>query len=63
MPGGWGTRRADTLSRVRGEVTELKNVMVDNIEKVCGADSKCRQGKLCSEIECTPLPGGAGRPT
>lgn len=28
------TRRADTLSRVRGEVGELKSVMVDNIEKV-----------------------------
>lgn len=28
--------RADTLSRVRGEVVELKNVMVDNIEKVLG---------------------------
>lgn len=26
--------RADTLARVRGEVGELKNVMVDNIEKV-----------------------------
>ena len=26
--------RADTLSRVRGEVGELKNIMVDNIEKV-----------------------------
>ncbi len=25
---------ADTLTRVRGEVTDLKNVMVDNIEKV-----------------------------
>jgi hypothetical protein len=28
--------RAGTLSRVRGEVVELKNVMVDNIEKVLG---------------------------
>lgn len=28
--------RADTLGRVRGEVVELKNVMVDNIEKVLG---------------------------
>ncbi|PRW57246.1 vesicle-associated membrane 714 [Chlorella sorokiniana] len=28
--------RADTLTRVRGEVTDLKNVMVDNIEKVLG---------------------------
>ncbi|PSC71039.1 vesicle-associated membrane 714 isoform A [Micractinium conductrix] len=28
--------RADTLTRVRGEVSELKNVMVDNIEKVLG---------------------------
>ena len=27
-------RSADTLTRVRGEVSELKNVMVDNIEKV-----------------------------
>lgn len=26
--------RADTLTRVRGEVADLKNVMVDNIEKV-----------------------------
>lgn len=28
--------RADIVTRVRGEVVELKNVMVDNIEKVLG---------------------------
>ena len=27
--------KADTINRVRGGISEVKNVMIENIEKVC----------------------------
>ena len=27
--------KADTINRVRGEISEVRSVMVDNIDKVC----------------------------
>lgn len=31
--------KADTINRVRGGISEVKNVMIENIDKVCYGDS------------------------
>ena len=36
--------KADTINRVRGGISEVKNVMIENIEKVC-----CRRAVITAK--------------
>lgn len=40
--------RADTINRVRGELAEVKNIMVENIEKVSRLCFRALLNDLCS---------------
>lgn len=67
MSAGLPACRADTLGRVRGEVVELKNVMVDNIEKVGRTLPPCLRGWAAGarstgrgrRLQGRGLPGGS----